>query len=72
MMTDPALYNNLAATSAQLDSITTKLNEAHGSLGLMVNDTAMYTQMVDLLARVNSLVADIQSNPRKYFKFSVF
>lgn len=72
LMTDPALYNNLAATTAQLDSITTKLNQARGSLGLMVNDTAMYTQMVDLLARVNTLVTDIQNDPRKYFKFSVF
>ncbi len=72
LVSDPALYNNLAATTAQLDTITMKLNQAKGSLGLMVNDTAMYVQMVDLLARVNTLVTDIQNDPRKYFKFSVF
>ncbi|MBK7141234.1 MAG: MCE family protein [bacterium] len=72
LVSDPALYDNLAATTAQLDSITTKLNQARGSLGLMVNDTAMYVQMVDLLGRVNTLVTDIQNDPRKYFKFSVF
>jgi phospholipid/cholesterol/gamma-HCH transport system substrate-binding protein len=69
---DPALYNNLNATIARLDSVAMKLNRGDGSAGLLVNDTALYTQTVDLLARVNNLVADIQKNPRKYFKFSVF
>ena len=69
---DPALYNNLNATVARLDSVAMKLNGPNGSAGLLVNDTALYTQTVDLLARVNNLVADIQKNPRKYFKFSVF
>jgi phospholipid/cholesterol/gamma-HCH transport system substrate-binding protein len=72
LISDPALYNNLASTTSQLDSISSKLNAAKGSLGLMVNDSAMYVQMVDLLARVNTLVTDIQADPRKYFKFSVF
>ena len=69
---DPALYNNLSSTLAHLDSISAKMNRGEGSAGLLVNDTALYAKTVDLLARVNNLVADIQSNPRKYFKFSVF
>lgn len=69
---DPALYNNLNATMARLDTITLKLNRGDGTVGLLVNDTALYTQTVDLLSRVNKLIADIQKNPTKYFKFSVF
>lgn len=72
IMNDPALYDNLAATSASLDSILLKINTAEGNLGLLVNDTAMYTEFTNLLVRVNNLVTDIQSDPRKYFKFSVF
>ena len=72
IMTDPALYDNLAATSARLDTIMAKINNAEGSMGLLVNDTALYNDVSNLLVRVSNLVADIEKNPRKYFKFSVF
>ena len=72
LLSDPALYDNLSATSARLDTVMNKLSSAEGSLGLLVSDTALYTETVDLLTRVNNLVEDIQNNPRKYFKFSVF
>jgi len=72
IISDPALYDNLTATSARLDTIMHKINTAEGSMGLLVNDTALYVEVVDLMARVNTLVTDIQDNPRKYFKFSVF
>lgn len=72
LVNDPQLYDNLAATSAQLDSIMMKINAAQGSAGMLVNDTALYTEVVTLVARTNNLISDIQANPRKYFKFSVF
>jgi len=72
LVNDPALYDNLAASSAQLDTILTKINMAEGNLGLMVNDTALYSEVTNLMVRVNNLITDIQENPRKYFKFSVF
>jgi len=72
LMSDPALYDNLAATSSRLDSIMNKINTAEGTLGLFVSDTALYVETVNLIARINNLVADIEANPRKYFKFSVF
>ncbi|HWR82582.1 MAG TPA: MlaD family protein [Candidatus Deferrimicrobium sp.] len=72
MLHDRHLYDNLVQTSAGLDTVLRKLNTGQGSLGLMVNDTALYVAMTNLVARVNTLVADIEKNPRKYFKFSVF
>ncbi len=72
LINDPALYDNLAASSARLDTIHNKINTAEGNLGLLVNDTALYSEMTDLMVRVNNLISDIQENPRKYFKFSVF
>ncbi len=72
LMSDPALYDNLAATTARLDSIAYKINTAEGTLGLFVSDTALYVEAVDLMVRINNLVTDIESNPKKYFKFSVF
>jgi len=72
LVNDPQLYDNLSATAARLDSILYKLNTAEGSLGLLVSDTALYVEMTNLLARINNLVTDIEKNPRKYFKFSIF
>ncbi len=72
LFNDKALYNNLAQTTARLDSITMKLNSGKGSAGLLVSDTAMYVEMTNLMHRINNLVTDIEKDPRKYFKFSVF
>jgi phospholipid/cholesterol/gamma-HCH transport system substrate-binding protein len=72
LMNDAELYNNLSATSARLDTIMNKINTAEGTAGLLVNDTALYVEVVNLLSRVNNLVTDIEKNPRKYFKLSVF
>ncbi|RKX20874.1 MAG: MCE family protein, partial [Candidatus Zixiibacteriota bacterium] len=59
-------------TSVKLDSILYKINTAEGTLGLFVNDTTLYSEFTNLLGRVNNLITDIEKNPRKYFKFSVF
>jgi phospholipid/cholesterol/gamma-HCH transport system substrate-binding protein len=72
MFNDKQLYDNLASATARLDSITMKLNSGKGSAGMLVNDTALYVQVTNLMERVNNLVTDIEKNPRKYFKFSVF
>ncbi len=72
LVNDPQLYDNLSTTAAHLDTILHKLNTAEGSLGLLVSDTALYVEMTELLVRINNLVTDIEKNPRKYFKFSVF
>ncbi len=72
LMNDPALYDNLNSSTQKLDSLLAKLNAPTGNVGLLVNDSAVYVETVNLLARLNSLVDDIQKNPRKYLKFSVF
>jgi len=72
IVSDPQLYDNLASTTARLDTIMLKIDQAEGSLGLFVNDTAFYSETTNLMKRMNNLISDIQANPRKYFKFSVF
>jgi hypothetical protein len=38
----------------------------------LINDAQLYEEIRNLVVRINNLVADIEENPRKYFKFSVF
>ncbi len=72
IISDPQLYDNLNATTARLDTIMNKINSAEGSIGMLVNDTALYVEVVNLLTRVSNMVSDMEKNPGKYFKFSVF
>jgi hypothetical protein len=41
-------------------------------LGLLVGDSTLYTETTLAVQQLRSLLTDIQANPRKYFKFSVF
>jgi phospholipid/cholesterol/gamma-HCH transport system substrate-binding protein len=49
-----------------------KANSGRGSLGMLVNDTTMYTNTRNLIARLDSLVTDFQKNPKKYINLRIF
>lgn len=54
------------------DSVMTRLRDRTGTLGLLVGDTTLYMETRRAVIQLRQLLADIQANPRKYFKFSVF
>jgi phospholipid/cholesterol/gamma-HCH transport system substrate-binding protein len=54
------------------DSVMTRLGERSGSLGLLVGDSTLYVETSRAVTQLRQLLADIQANPRKYFRFSVF
>ena len=54
------------------DSVMTRMQGMTGTLGLLVGDSALYYEARDAIVTFRMLIADIRTNPRKYFKFSVF
>jgi phospholipid/cholesterol/gamma-HCH transport system substrate-binding protein len=72
LLADPGLYDNLHSSASRIDSILSKVNRGEGTAGALVNDDSLYVEIKNLVTRVNNLVTDIQKDPRKYFKFSVF
>jgi len=54
------------------DSALSRLQEGRGTLGLLSKDPALYNETIETMQELRRLIADIQMNPRKYFKFSVF
>ena len=66
----------LNSTLAQAETTSTKLNQAltdrKGSLGRLINDTLLYTNLNATAASSNSLIQDLQTNPKRYVHFSVF
>jgi phospholipid/cholesterol/gamma-HCH transport system substrate-binding protein len=70
---------NLDRLSHRLDSLrvtiqdmTNKVDRGEGTLGKLVNDEKLYTDLNASVTSLRALIEDVKRNPRKYFKFSVF
>ena len=62
----------LESVLARSDSITRKIQDGHGSLGMLVNDPTLYRNADSVLRQLNQLLADLQKNPRRYINLSIF
>jgi phospholipid/cholesterol/gamma-HCH transport system substrate-binding protein len=67
-----AMSADLKETSAKLDVILAKVDSGSGSVAKALNDPGVYNDMRGVLARIDSLVADVKRNPRRYINVSVF
>jgi len=54
------------------DSALSRIQNGQGTVGLLSKDPALYNETIETMQELRRLIADIQMNPRKYFKFSVF
>jgi phospholipid/cholesterol/gamma-HCH transport system substrate-binding protein len=54
------------------DSVMGRLAQGRGTLGMLSQDSTLYKETTATVVELRKLIADIQANPRKYFKFSVF
>lgn len=54
------------------DSLLSRLAEGRGTLGMLAQDSVLYQETTLAVRELRKLLADLQANPRKYFKFSVF
>jgi phospholipid/cholesterol/gamma-HCH transport system substrate-binding protein len=54
------------------DSILGRVQAGEGTLGRLTRDTLLYTESVQAVTTLRTLLQDMQHNPRKYFSFSVF
>ena len=62
----------LKETSGKLDVIIAKVDSGNGSAARLLNDPGAYNDVRALLQRMDSLVADIKKNPKRYFSVKVF
>jgi phospholipid/cholesterol/gamma-HCH transport system substrate-binding protein len=62
----------LKATSGKLDVIIAKVDSGNGSAAKLLNDPGVYNDVRALLQRMDSLVADIKKNPKRYINVKIF
>jgi phospholipid/cholesterol/gamma-HCH transport system substrate-binding protein len=63
---------NLVQVLEGADSVMGRLAQGRGTLGMLSQDSTLYNETTATVVELRKLIADIQANPRKYFKFSVF
>jgi len=64
--------NTLDVTIRDLNSITGKINQGEGSLGLLLNDPELYRNLAGTAGSADNLLIDLKLNPRRYVHFSLF
>lgn len=72
LLTTDDLHRNLASSTARLDSILAVVESGRGLFGQMMTDTTLYADTKALVASMKRLMMEIEKNPKKYLKFSVF
>jgi phospholipid/cholesterol/gamma-HCH transport system substrate-binding protein len=64
--------NTLDATVNDLKASMAKLNSTNGTAGMLLNDPKLYNNLAATANKINTLVDDIKTNPKRYISFSVF
>ena len=62
----------LAAVSRELRSLLVRLESGEGTLGRLATDTLLYTEMTRVSTALANVLEDLQKQPGKYVKISIF
>jgi phospholipid/cholesterol/gamma-HCH transport system substrate-binding protein len=62
------LTNHLSHTTAQIDTLISRINRGEGTLGRMAADSAMYHNLNALSVALTALLTDLKEHPDKYMK----
>ncbi|NAS12348.1 MlaD family protein [Poritiphilus flavus] len=63
---------NLESTLASLDVLMAKMQKGEGSLGKLMHDEALYTNLSEASRELDLLLQDFRLNPKRYVNVSVF
>ncbi|MBS1630767.1 MAG: MCE family protein [Bacteroidetes bacterium] len=63
---------HIDSLASGLQLIADKMNSRQGSLGLLVNDTALYSNLSNTVAELGRLSADLKAHPSRYINLSIF
>ena len=67
-----SMIATLDASLNNIQQITAALNEGNGTVGMLLNDTALYSKLNETCEAANALLEDLKKNPKRYVHFSVF
>src|SRR6266566_1521221 len=62
------LTSHLTRTTAELDTLLSRMNRGEGTLGRIATDTMMYHDLHELSVSLTTLLKDLKEHPDKYMK----
>ena len=72
LITNGELHQRLLSMSTRLDSVLTVIQSGRGNVGRLMADSTLYDDTRSLVSSMKRLMAEIEKNPKKYMKFSLF
>ena len=63
---------SLRSVMYRADSVLRKVDKGQGTLGMLVNDPALYRHTDSVMVDIRDLIADLKKNPRRYIKLTIF
>ena len=66
------LSANIDSTNKQIQALLLKAQTGNGTVGKLLGDSLLYTDMRHLVQHMDSLIADVKANPRKYINLKIF
>jgi len=66
------LTRTLDSTTVALNEIVGKVNNGSGTAAKLINDPALYNNLMRLAGQADSVLADLKKNPRKYINLKIF
>ena len=68
----PKTFTQINSTLVDMQDILQKVNNGHGTLGMLMNDDSLYMELNRSATALDSLLNDVRKNPKRYVKFSLF
>ena len=66
-----SLIISLQGTMANLETLTSELNDPNGSFGKLAKDPALYDNLNHTISSLDSLFIDIKKNPKRYISIKL-
>ena len=63
---------SLQNSAESFESIASKIDQGEGTLGLLVNDSSLYRELIRTTESIGLLTTDIRENPGRYLKLAIF
>ncbi len=67
-----ATMASIEQTMANLNDLTTTINKGEGSIGKLLKDEKLYTNLEGASLQLEQLLEDMKLNPKRYVHFSLF
>jgi phospholipid/cholesterol/gamma-HCH transport system substrate-binding protein len=66
------IAEELKTTSVEVNKLLGQINSGEGSMGKLIYSDSLYSNLKNLVADLDSLVIDLEENPKDYVHFSLF